>query len=285
MEIINGNKFALLCDVLISKEEHYYFEFGKNKIKNWFDVDKNDFYNYDNPKIVYINSSLLTNKPKLIEIRAIEKLSNFKNPFYLILHNSDGNFEEFESKVLEIPNLIHAYSQNLNYYHPKVSPLPIGIANPIWEWGNENILNKIIDTDIGKDNFIYANFEIEGGVRPIDREPCKNWMDLNNIKMNKRKSFKNYLTDLKSYRYSLCPQGNGYDTHRFWESLYMKTIPIVKRTVMTEFWSNYFPIVLIDNWNDINLIKLEQNYEYMNKWDNYHLLDFKNYTKKFIKIK
>ena len=103
--------------------------------------------------------------------------------------------------------------------------------------------------------------------------------------MNEVNPFRDYLLDLKSHKYSLCPQGNGYDTHRFWESLYMKTIPIVKRTVMTEFWENFFPIILIDDWNDIDLEKLKENYEDLNKWDNYDLLDFNNYIKNFITIK
>ena len=54
---------------------------------------------------------------------------------------------------------------------------------------------------------------------------------------------------------------------------------------MTEFWENFFPIILIDDWNDIDLEKLKENYEDLNKWDNYDLLDFNNYIKNFITIK
>ena len=196
-----------------------------------------------------------------------------------------ANFEDFESRVLELDNVTRVYSQNLNFKHDKISPLPIGIANPIWAWGSEDLVNEVISIDVDKDNLIYANFKMEDGVRPIDREPCKDWMDLNGLEMNEVTPFRDYLLDLKSHKYSLCPQGNGLDTHRFWESLYMKTIPIVKRTVMTEFWENFFPIILIDDWNDIDLEKLKENYEDLNKWDNYYLLDFDNYVKNFIIIK
>jgi hypothetical protein len=285
MNIINGKKFADFADIQISKEEHYYFEFGKDDNPNWYDIDKVNFLSFDNPSVVYVNSSLLSNKPKLKSSNLITKLSYFKNPFTLILHNSDGNFEEFESRVLELDNVTHVYSQNLNFNHDKVSPLPIGIANPIWDWGSEDMVNEVISIDVDANNFIYANFKIDGGLRPIDRQPCKDWMDLNELKMNEVNPFRDYLLDLKSHKYSLCPQGNGYDTHRFWESLYMKTIPIVKRTVMTEFWENFFPIILIDDWNDIDLEKLKENYEDLNKWDNYDLLDFNNYIKNFITIK
>lgn len=285
MNIINGKKFAKLADIQISKEEHYYFEFGNDNNPNWYDIDNSNFINFDNPSIVYVNSSLLSPKPKLKSSNLITKLSYFKNPFTLILHNSDGNFEEFESRVLKLDNVTYVYSQNLNFKHEKVSPLPIGIANPIWEWGSEDLVNEVISIDVDKDNFIYTNFKVDGGLRPIDRQPCLDWMNLNNFKMNEVKPFRDYLLDLKSHKFCLCPQGNGFDTHRFWESLYMKTIPIVKKTVMTEFWAKFFPIILIDDWNEVNLDIIKNNYEKLNKWDNYYLLDFDNYVENFITIK
>lgn len=39
----------------------------------------------------------------------------------------------------------------------------------------------------------------------------------------------NYAFLHKSY-YVLCPKGVGEDCHRFWEAIYLNTIPIVKRT-------------------------------------------------------
>ena len=37
-----------------------------------------------------------------------------------------------------------------------------------------------------------------------------------------------YLKELSKYKFSLCPPGNGLDTHRVWESLLVGTIPIVE---------------------------------------------------------
>ena len=41
------------------------------------------------------------------------------------------------------------------------------------------------------------------------------------------KPYKEYLEELAQYRYCLCVRGNGLDTHRFWEALYLGVIPIV----------------------------------------------------------
>ena len=56
----------------------------------------------------------------------------------------------------------------------------------------------------------------------------------------------------EKHKYAICPEGNGIDTHRFWESLYMNTIPICKRNILVEYYSKYFPIIILNNWNECN---------------------------------
>jgi hypothetical protein len=52
--------------------------------------------------------------------------------------------------------------------------------------------------------------------------------------------------------YALCPQGEGVDTHRFWECIYLNTIPIVIKT-NTAFDKvyNVFPCLAVNSWEDI----------------------------------
>ena len=58
---------------------------------------------------------------------------------------------------------------------------------------------------------------------------------------------------MSTFKYNICPPGNGLDTHRFWESLMVNTIPIV---VKTKFTSNLeklgIPGLYIDKWSDLN---------------------------------
>ena len=64
---------------------------------------------------------------------------------------------------------------------------------------------------------------------------------------------------LANHKYSICPEGNGLDTHRFWESLYVRTIPIVIRTPLTEqIRASGIPCVLIDSWNTFSLDSLPE---------------------------
>jgi hypothetical protein len=60
-----------------------------------------------------------------------------------------------------------------------------------------------------------------------------------------------------------CPAGNGLDTHRIWESLYLGAIPLVLREDAfcgVEQW----PILVIDDWEDVtSLSRLELENLYM----------------------
>jgi hypothetical protein len=277
MNIITGEKFQSLCHHHISKEEHKKFEL---QVDDHIDVDKFDFTDFDNDELVYCNSSLLNEgKPKLIESKLYEKLEQFKNPFELVLHNSDQNFGEKQLKYLDIPNCKKIYTQNINIKHIDVIPLPIGMANSFWKWGNLDIFDEVLNTDIDtKSNFIYANFTKTGGVRDENRLECYENIESQNIPFVENLEYRDYLNKLKTYKYCVSPQGNGIDCHRMWEALYLKVVPICIRGILVEYFAKLFPIYIIDSWDDLNSEVLELEYSKFT-WDNYKLLDFDNYIK------
>ena len=281
LHIITGEKFQSLCHHHISKDEHKKFEL---QVDNHIDVDKFDFTDFDNDELVYCNGSLLNlQKPKLVESKLYEKLEQFKNPFKLVLHNSDQNFGDQQLKYLNILNCKKIYTQNMNViYDPileNIIPLPIGIANSFWKWGNLDIFDEVLNTDIDKkSNFIYANFTRVGGIRDVNRIKCYTRCKLEYIPFVEDMGYKDYLNTLKTYKYCISPQGNGIDCYRMWESLYLKVIPICIRSPLIDYFSELFPIYIIDDWYDLNCEVLESEYSKFT-WDNYRLLDFNNYIK------
>ena len=61
------------------------------------------------------------------------------------------------------------------------------------------------------------------------------------------------LYRLKQYKYCICPEGNGIDTHRLWEAYYLKIVPILLRSVHTEIIQKMgLPMVLLDSWDDFD---------------------------------
>mgnify|MGYP003341505013 CR=1 FL=1 len=65
----------------------------------------------------------------------------------------------------------------------------------------------------------------------------------------------------KSY-YTLCPRGAGVDTHRFFEAIYLNSMPIVIYTY-TPFDKLFhiFPCLIVNNWNEVTKELLEKKLE------------------------
>ncbi len=279
MEIITGEKIQELATAGFSKLDQKEFE-SKNAVS--YDIESFDFNNYDNPDNVYCNSSLINeDKPALKDINLYDKLSKFKNPFNLILHNSDQSFDETHKKYFNIPNIKKIYTQNVNTTHERLIPLPIGLANSNWPWGNIDAFDKELKTlPKEKSKFIFFNFKINGGLRDDYRPQCYKAGKEKGLEWTEDTDFKSYIKDLKNYKYCLSPEGNGIDCHRMWECLYLKVIPICHKNVVTEYFAKIFPIVLVNDWQDLDLEYLDKHYNSLNNWPNYYLLDLDLYTKK-----
>jgi len=264
-QIITGEKIQQLCDIYFGFKEDFDFNpVIKNQHKKQF-ILNNLNIEFNNPYFVFCYS------------HRIKELSNkihlFKNRFVLITHNSDGEIrDEVETlKILNFSNLEKWYSQNICFEHDKLYFLPIGIANSQWPHGNINIFNSdmVLNNSCNKIKGIYFNFNIDTNRTKRSKcfESLKNklvW--LNNISPSEN------MVRLSQYKFCICPEGNGVDTHRLWEALYLKTVPIVIKSEFTNILQkNNVPLVILNNWDEL----CEDNLDYNN-------YDFNN--ENFVKI-
>lgn len=214
-----------------------------------------------------------------------------KEPFILVSHNSDGKVLDYDTEyganVNYVPNnLIKWYAQNVCVTHPKLESIPIGLENTMWfthikKW--EKILQKSKEPKNYK-NLFYVNHNVR--TNPSERtEPYQifnntPWVTLEyGINGN---NFDNYLDKIHSHKFVLCPEGNGTDTHRTWETLYVGSIPVEKRNLNNQFYTD-LPICFINKWSDITEEFLNKEYERIinTKW-NLEKLNF-DYWKNKIK--
>jgi hypothetical protein len=270
-KIVTGERVQQLCDVYFGFEEDFRF----NPIIN---QQHNKHFNLNN-----LNNEI--NNPYYIFCYShrIKELSNkihlFKNKFVLITHNSDGEIraETEILKILNYPNLDKWYAQNICFENPKLHFLPIGIANSQWPHGNINMYNNeiILHNSLNKSKIIYFNFNID--TNRSKRTTCFNslknkllWLD--NISPSEN------IVRLSQYNFCICPEGNGFDTHRLWEALYVKTVPIVIQSEFTKILQkNNVPLVILNTWDDLNVSNLNyndynfNNYEFLKITDLYKL--------------
>jgi hypothetical protein len=278
MDIITGEKFQILCDHFIGTHGDFHYN-PKIGVLNEKQIDIHQLNSYfHNKRNIFCYTHILDNIDLLIQ-----KLSFCLNEFILVFHNSDHNFQAAHLKLFDVlPKLKKIYTQNMNVIHEKVIPLPIGIANSMWPHGNLSLLNSIIQLNNPKQNFIYFNFNID--TNREKRSDCYNKINTKGIPFIQNNSQTNYLANLSTYKYAICPEGNGIDCHRMWECLYLKVVPICKRNILVESLSKIYPIVLLDDWSDLNTEFLNNNYcNY--SWETYNKLSFDFYSEQILSDK
>jgi len=231
MNFICGNKFKALCD----------FSFDEEGIKK--NENKNQIFK---EPLVFIKTDYIFN--------VIDRFT--EKPIRIITHNSDLCIDEKYIPLLDSKNIIHWYAQNISINHPKLSSIPIGIANPKWTHGNKQLLRECINKNNKKTNLVYANFTVNTNKK--ERSLCLESIKRKSIDFITGLSFEDYLDDLSRSMFAISPNGNGIDCHKTWESLYLKTIPIVTRSINSEQYRD-LPILIIDKWDDLDTLRLDED--------------------------
>jgi hypothetical protein len=173
-----------------------------------------------------------------------------------------------------IYNRYHQYTHvwftiNMEHSSPNLIAIPLGITNdcddsPIHRiYGNTKVMVEAVSEPRIIKNTVYMNFQTH--TCPSEREPVynmfkdKSWVTLGQVE-NTLRGRLTFLRDIRSHKFVLCPRGGGVDTHRLWETLYMCSIPIVKRHVALNDFGD-LPICWINDWSEVTPEFLESEYK------------------------
>jgi hypothetical protein len=248
-DIICGEKFVAICDVFIGTTNSFYANPNNISIqKNFVDINSNNLVETINKcNKIFVKTDDILHFYTIIKNKNID-LSNK----IIITHNSDyeidGNFYNILSRVKK------QLSQNCLIKHINLQAIPIGIENS--QWFDHNLLHKIrTRTDIKKDKNIYFLFSLN---THYSRRECFDKLK-NKLEWNKSLSKEDYFIELKKHKYAICPRGNGLDTHRIWECLYLDVIPImlIKDCINID----NLPIIYLNDWNELDITKLTYNFK------------------------
>jgi hypothetical protein len=238
-DIISGDRVLHLCDLVFTTPQIYNFH-----IKSRIPVDKfvivKNFNDVDVTELQKIIKSINKSQIKIFVYTHI--LSDFQNGVLcyfpsdvsctIYTGNSDHCFDKTYLTLVQDSKIAHVYAQNLNIISDKCTLLPIGIANAMWIHGDiKSVYMSMLQNYCKyKENGMYVNINpATFPYRKVVLEECLK----NGFKQSKSKPYPEYLKELATYRFCLCIRGNGLDTHRFWESLYMGVIPVVINNVCT----------------------------------------------------
>lgn len=221
---------------------------------------------YSKEEIIEINklsqlhngSSIVFCKTDFIleEFKAIEQL---ESDVTLITGNSDYCITE-ELVALAPSNVKHWFCQNKMTADPRVKSIPIGLENTVecsrpghgYVWGHASpkleYLTSLSASTPSK--LVYSNFNtntnpmIRGFVRAVSEKANFITWESHGTDYN------SYVQNCLKHLMVVCPEGNGPDTHRFWETLYMGRVPIARLTRATEDFKD-LPVVWLNDWTEL----------------------------------
>lgn len=268
-EIIKGERLQQLADIYLGMPNDFQYNplIAKDTGKHC-DISR-IVAPFQNPRTVFCYGHLL---PVLAD-----KIHFFQNKFRLITHNSDQNITSTPEtlRILNHPTLDKWYAQNVGFEHSKLVVLPIGLANTQWTHGDLSFFRNPemafnADKNKTEDIYFYFNLSTNFGKRSECYKQLRNKLPfLDNFPPLM------YQEILSTYSFCICPEGNGADTHRFWEALYVKCVPIVLRTPYIEAIQKQMPdlpMVVLESWADLDVDTLVYDKEKMSSPNYYNTL-------------
>ena len=276
------HKIASICDYVYPGIGVYY----------------NSQWRHSNKKFDHQNLHLV--KPYSIIFAALYHLdrmpdvfNNIKVPFIIISAESDftvpyinySNKNELCKTILDNENLIRWYSINVDYNHPKLIPIPIGIPKHIpyyfnghmgWSLNTDEKMMESVTNNLNflslksKENFVnkeknllFCKMTISNTdnvfhqFKSIRQESITKLIQKGFILDNSLVNWDNYILSLKNSKFCLSLPGSGIDCYRTWEALTVGVIPIVIRSGICPLYED-LPVLIIDDIDEIT-------HEFLNK--------------------
>ncbi len=223
-------------------------------------------FSFDELNNVFSPSEVRQGNTIFVKTDYLKRFFNEIHPFItsryiLVSHNSDDSAPGPFTSYLNEDKIIAWFAQNTDARHPKLHPIPIGIANRCWPHGNIDIVKNqqtLLSKNI-RNIFLYMNFR--SGTYPTERNlVAQLFQEKPYCLIASPKPYELYLQDLARSKFVLSPRGNGLDTHRTWESLLLGAIPIVHESCLDPMYDN-LPVLIIKDWNAITPEFLQDQYE------------------------
>lgn len=216
---------------------------------------------------------------------------NYIDPtFFESLANELGShvhIQNTEDPVTEDSDTL-LFARNVDIVSDKVIPIPIGLerADAYTRMGKRIILDKYINYTVEPVKLCYLNARAQNNsVRAELAESMSNkeWCTVEMV--GNGRGYEHYVQQILSHKFTLSPEGYGFDCYRTWESLILGRYPVVTRRVFIEEFAKHLPILVIDSWEEVTEELLNSKYtEFKSKDWNWDFLT-QEYWKELIKEK
>jgi hypothetical protein len=267
-EIVTGERLQALADVSLMSRQTRDFHRGVERYAERVVLFEEDVDDLDDDAISLLSTArslfVYTHDVDPFIERLWPRLSGALR--ILISHNSDHEIGAKHAEWLdrEGGTLDRWFAQNVTVAHPRLEPIPIGISNSMWPHGNLRILHRAMRRRSRRPptELIFMSFMQTHPSRDAAATALRDAFPDAPLDLSPTRPWPRYLELLGSHRFCACPRGNGIDTHRVWESLYLGVVPVVERSVLSEHWRKQgLPQVIVDDWREVTQERLMREAE------------------------
>jgi hypothetical protein len=194
-------------------------------------------------------------------------------PVTLVTHNSDFAISQaYPKDMVEFPENLIWYSTNVDIDHPNIRSIPIGLENPEWH-PDLRKSEKIANAKVGTGKFLRHPGKILGNAmfnpttHPSRPAIQRHFFDLDFMCGAHRNgtAFDHYISVVVNSIFTVCPRGNGIDTHRLWEALYLGSIPIVEDCInIRQLAREGVPMMIVP---DLTKVTVDELLDFEKVWD------------------
>ena len=179
----------------------------------------------------------------------------------LVVGHSDRTFSKMNSFLAYAKGFRYVWGINVLPIEKLASSIPLGLTNSTSEsaahliFGNHSHLEEAISITQPKrfKAIYYANFSL--GTNFQERSKVKKILDQIESPFSEplisNRGRVEYLKSLRQSDLVICPEGNGVDTHRIWETLYMGGTPAVLLNPIINPLVANLPVLVLQDWSEL----------------------------------
>ena len=231
---IRYNSLPSFADFVLDYDKSYYDGWGIDITHNLtigIDLEKVSPYSK-----IFVKTDLIENY--------LDILQKIPVPYHLLTGVSDIFLENSLIEKILKTKIVSWCGNNLAKYDERFLQVPIGFC----EKGSQrpNAFTEYVELSEEKiiDLVVTPFTETHS-----ERKDLSNLYGRNILNISNKIDYSKFLTVLGLSRYSCCPRGNGYDTHRVIESILMNSIPIVKSSPLDPLYKE-LGAVIVNEWGD-----------------------------------
>tara|TARA_Y100000034_G_scaffold130401_1_gene188828 strand:- start:268 stop:1134 length:867 start_codon:yes stop_codon:yes gene_type:complete len=245
--LIFYNWMPVVSDWVLDLPDEFYIQNGVTSINENPVLTLENISSIKEGDVVFVKTDFLKNNQFQTQILPLIKV-----PFILVSGISSYTVDNFQP-IIDSEKVIRWYATNPPCIHDKVIGLPIGFEEKERDGGNQELLKSFLNKTVEKSNKILLPYHTKN-TNPKRTESIEYLKSLPFVEVQEeRLQFGEYLEVMSKYKYCICLEGAGFDTHRNYECLLTGTVPIMKQSGINIIYDEHnLPCHFVDEWTDVN---------------------------------